>query len=121
MADEETDFIRRVDPSESFSNQSEEKRKKREAPSKKEKQEVKDFFDEIVESVERVHTILLQKKSPYRFCVYRDGDEIFIDIVILDEKNSIQNTIKKNITHAEFHEMIKSIESLDGFLLDYTV
>ncbi len=121
MAEDESVLIRKVDPSESFSNQSEEKRKKRQEPQKKEKQEVKDFFEEIVESVERVHSILQQKNSPYRFCVYKDGGEIFIDIVIHDENKNIKNIIKKNITHDEFQEMIKSIENLDGFLLDYTV
>jgi len=83
--------------------------------------EAKDHFDAIAKSAERAHLLLEEKKSPYRFCVYRDNNEIFIDLVVLDNKGLVKNTIKRNITHREFSEILKNIEKLDGLVLDCIV
>lgn len=78
------------------------------------------YFRELISLAERAHKVLEQKKSPFRFRVYRENDEIFIDIVILDESGSSDRVIKKKITHQEFSDIIKNLETLDGIIVDYT-
>jgi hypothetical protein len=88
---------------------------------KKSEDEVKDHFIELTEAAERIHKLLVEKNSLFRFCVYREQSDIFIDLVILNEKGKIEKTVKKNITHQEFSNIIKHIETLDGFIVDYTI
>lgn len=119
MADDYDYFINRIDRSDDFG----EKRKRK--PQKKRKNkghdEVKDHFDDLTLAAERINKILQTKKSLNRFCIYRNKEDIFIDLVILDKTNKITDTIRKNITHQEFSETIKNIEELDGFIIDFEV
>jgi len=118
MSDDYDYFINKIDRADGFGENGKRKPKK-----KKKKQghedEVKDHFDELTTIAERINKILESKKSMNRFCIYRDNDEIFIDLVILNEDKKITKTIKRNITHQEFSETIKNIEELDGFIVDY--
>lgn len=113
--------IKKVDHTSGFSERDKTKRDKDRKQEKRNEDEAKDHFNELAETAERIHKILADKNCPYRFCVYREQNEIFIDLVILNEKGAIDKTIKKNITHQEFSDIIKHIETLDGFLVDYTV
>jgi len=57
-------------------------------------------------------------KSPYRFCVYQEDDDVFIDVVILGEDGKIKKIEKKNITDDEFSTWLNHIENGYGLLLD---
>lgn len=92
--------------------------KKKKKKDKRPEDEAKDHFTELTRSADQVHEILLKKNSPYRFCIYREKQEIFIDLVILNADGDIDSTIKKNITHQEFSEIIRNIEMLDGLIID---
>ena len=83
--------------------------------------EVKDHFEDLSLTADRINKILQAKISLNRFCIYRNNKDIFIDLVILDENNKITKTIRKNITHQEFTETIKNIEEFDGFIVDFKV
>jgi len=118
MSDDYDYFINKIDRSEGFG----EKRKR--PPPKKRKQstredEAKDHFQDLTKAAEQINKLLEAKKSLNRFRVYREKDEIFIDLVILDENEKIVRTIRKNITHQEFSEIIKNIEQMDGFIVNY--
>jgi hypothetical protein len=83
--------------------------------------ETKDHFNQLAKAAADSNTILVAKKSPYRFCVYREDREIFIDIVILDGSGKIAAIKKKNITHEEFAKWLRHIEEREGLFLDETI
>lgn len=85
----------------------------------KPKEEAKDHFKELSYAVEQIHKILIKSRSPFRFCVYQEGNDIMIDIVKLDEKGEIERTEKKDITHENFVTLVRSIESGEGLLFDF--
>ena len=118
MSDEFDLHIDKIDYTKNFNKQKKQNRKK---PRKKKQltdEEVKDHFDELTKTAEYLHSQLEAKNSPYRFCVYREGSEIFIDIAVLKENGNVLETIRKNITHQEFSDLIDHIEKLDGLLID---
>jgi uncharacterized FlaG/YvyC family protein len=113
--------IRKVNQTASFKDQEKKDRGKKKKKQETQEDEAREHFKELSDAAERIHKILQQKNSPFRFCVFKQGDEVFIDVVILDSAGGISKTIKKNITHQEFSDIIKNIETLDGVLIDYTV
>ncbi len=83
------------------------------------KEEVKDHFKELSYAVEQIHEILIKNKSPFRFCVYQEDEEIMIDIVKLNDKGEVERTERKDITHENFLSLVRSIESGEGLLFDF--
>ena len=81
-------------------------------------EKAKDHFGELSKAVERAHKILEELQSPYRFCIYKKEDEIFIDIVILDENGDAKLLKQENITYEKFYTLLKRIERGEGFMLD---
>ena len=87
----------------------------------KKKEEAKDHFDELTRAAATAHITLVKNRSPYRFCVYKKEEDIFIDIVLLDDRGKIKETIKKNITHVEFQKVLQDIDLKEGLFFDRTV
>jgi len=77
-------------------------------------------FELLAKAAEESHAILLKEKSPYRFCVYREGDDVFIDVVILDKEGKIKDIKKKKITYDEFTTWLAHIHGGQGLLIDET-
>ncbi len=75
-------------------------------------------FAELSEATDRAHAALLKEKSPYRFCVYQDKNETFIDIVLLDMHGKIKEIKKNNITEKDFFHWMHHIERGEGLLID---
>ena len=75
-------------------------------------------FQSLARAVELAHEILEQNNSPFRFCVYQEGGEVFIDLALLGDDGKIKEIKKKNITHEEFSIWIERIENGDGLFLD---
>ncbi|MBN1522630.1 MAG: hypothetical protein JW928_08875 [Candidatus Aureabacteria bacterium] len=99
--------------------QSEEQRQKGgQKQLQKEKEEAKDHFEELSRAAETAHLTLMENNSPYRFCVYRENENIFIDIVLLNKQGKIDKVIKKNITHEEFHKILQDISLKEGLFFD---
>jgi hypothetical protein len=85
------------------------------------KDEAKDHFGQLARDAETANKVLVRKKSPYRFFVYREKDEVFIDVVVLDRNGRAQYVRKKNITHEEFQKMLQDIEDKEGLVIDESV
>ena len=83
-------------------------------------QQARYHFEQLAEAAEESHNILVKEKSPYRFCVYRKEDEVFIDVVILDENGKIKEIKKSNITEDEFTTWLTHIHGGRGLLIDET-
>ena len=97
---------------------SKERKKRRE---KRPNDEAGRHFNSLVQAAERAHTFLSQVSSPYRFYVYREEGDVFIDLVVLDENHTTKQIIKKNITHQEFTIWLERIENGDGLFFDEKV
>ena len=86
----------------------------------KKRDEAGNHFQQLSKAAELAHDVLVRNNSPYRFRVYQEGEEIFIDIVIVDDDGKINETKKKNITHEEFSMWLNHIEQGNGFFFDIT-
>jgi hypothetical protein len=80
----------------------------------------KDYMPTIGKAVEASNEKLVRLNLPYRFCVYSEGDEVFIDIVILDKTGKIVSEKKKNISHQEFARLIEDVSQIEGLFVDST-
>lgn len=97
-------------------HQNSDKRQKRRSPSNRE--EAKDHFEELAKAAEASNAILVRTHSPYRFCVYRKGGEIFIDLATLNKEGKIGALRMANITHEDFTKWLRHIEEREGLFLD---
>jgi uncharacterized FlaG/YvyC family protein len=86
----------------------------------KEKQndEAGDHFESLKETADLVNRDLEQKNSPYRFYIYQEHEEIYINLVRLDGEGSVVEVKKKNITHQEFTDLIRQIQDGEGLFFD---
>ncbi len=84
-------------------------------------QEAKKHFQELSAIVDETHKELEDKNSPFRVCVYEEDDEIFIDIVTIDENGNTSQVYKHDISHAELDDIIQHIKSGRGLILDADV
>ncbi len=86
----------------------------------KHKDEAGDHFQQLSNAAKLANDALERDKSPYRFRVYQEGEEVFIDIVIVDDDLTIKETKKTNITHEEFTTWLNHIEQGNGLFFDIT-
>ena len=86
----------------------------------KQKNEAGDHFQQLSNAAKLANDTLERDKSPYRFRVYQEGEEVFIDIVIVDDDLTIKETKKTNITHEEFTTWLNHIEQGNGLFFDIT-
>jgi hypothetical protein len=93
-------------------------RRRREERENKQRDEARDHFEELSRIAEMANIDLEKGGSPFRFNVYREGEEVFVDLVILDQDGGIKEIRERNITHQEFSDWISRIERGEGFLID---
>lgn len=94
--------------------------KKKEKEEHKHKDEAGNHFQQLSNAAKLANDVLEKDKSPYRFRVYQEGEEVFIDIVIVDDDLTIKETKKTNITHEEFTTWLNHIEQGNGLFFDIT-
>jgi hypothetical protein len=94
--------------------------KKEEQEEHKHKDEAGNHFQQLSNAAKLANDVLEKDKSPYRFRVYQEGEEVFIDIVIVDDDLTIKETKKTNITHEEFTTWLNHIEQGNGLFFDIT-
>nr|NJM03938.1 hypothetical protein [Desulfobacula sp.] len=78
-------------------------------------------FSVLSRLVEDTHLSLVAKESPFRLCVYREKEEILVDIVTLDKTRKINRLYNRTITHNDMETLGRQIHSGMGLILDYTV
>ncbi len=81
-------------------------------------QEAKKNFNELTKIVEEVHKELLDKDSPFRLCIYQEGDDVFIDIVAMDNQGKTSRIFKHDISHAELEDLVQHLKTGRGIMLD---
>jgi len=66
----------------------------------------------------QVNEDLASRNSPHRFYVFEEGGEVFINLVLLDAAGSVVRIIRKDITHAEFSDLVRQLERGEGLFLE---
>ncbi len=81
-------------------------------------QEAKKHLGELTKIVDEVHKELLVKESPFRLCVYQEGEDVFIDIVTMDDTGKISQIFKHDISHTELDDLVQHLKTGRGLMLD---
>jgi hypothetical protein len=96
--------------------------KRREESGRGKKEEAGDeagkHFDSLKDAADQANGELEKKNSPYRFYIYQEEDDTFINLVRLDSDGNVVEVKKKNITHQEFADLIKHIQEGEGLFFD---
>jgi len=121
MNDEDSLYIRKIDSSEAIHGLGRHgdggnKQKHEERPPLK--KEVRDYIPTISKAVESSNEILAKKGLPYRFAVSLENDEVFIDMVVLDQQGRTIETKRRNISHQDFDRLIEDVSSIEGLFFD---
>jgi len=85
---------------------------------RKKEAQAKEQFKRLARAAEEKHEILIKDGSPYRFCVYREGEAVFIDVVLLDENGAIKEVRTKEITHDAYLKWLLYMEAGQGLFID---
>jgi hypothetical protein len=80
---------------------------------------VRDYFHPLSKAVEATNLRLIERKIPYRFNVYKQWGEVYIELFILDENGGIKEKQRKNISHDDFNRIIDNVVSVEGLFFDY--
>ncbi|MCP4022309.1 MAG: hypothetical protein GY729_10740 [Desulfobacteraceae bacterium] len=79
---------------------------------------VKKHFKNLTAMVDEAHKELEENHSPFRLCVYQEGEDIYIDVVTIDESGKTDQVFKHNITNEELQTLMQQIKSGRGLILD---
>lgn len=85
---------------------------------KKHFKKAKKHFGELSQIVEETHKELENSNSPFRLCIYQEGDEVYIDVVTVDDSGKFGHILKHDISHAQLDSLIHHIKSGTGLILN---
>lgn len=80
--------------------------------------EAKDYLHTIAKAAEVSNAKLAAAHVPYRFCIYEENNEIFINVVCLDKNGTVVKTQKTNISHKDFERLIEDVSLIEGLFVD---
>jgi hypothetical protein len=75
----------------------------------------------LTKIAEELHKELEAMDSPYRLCIYQEGEDIFIDVVTMDAAGNPVQVFRNDITNDELEELIRQIKSGRGLIFDIDV
>ena len=68
---------------------------------KKHSRKAKKHVAELSTLVDETHKELEKSNSPFRLCIYEEGEDLFIDIVAIDESGQPHQVFKSDISEPE--------------------
>lgn len=82
-------------------------------------QQVKKHFDTLSKIVHETHKELEEKNSPFRICIYQEGEDIYIDIIAIDDSGKTSQVFTHgNISHADLENLVQQLKTGRGLILD---
>ena len=84
----------------------------------RESKDSKEYMHTISKAAEASNEKLARLRLPYRFCVYIQDDELFIDIVVLDKNGAIIAEKKKSLSQQDFERLIEDVSQIEGLFVD---
>ena len=82
---------------------------------------VKRNVQALTKMAEEVHEELEAMESPFRLCIYQEGDDVFIDVVTMDAAGNPVQVFRHDITNDELEDLIHQIKSGRGLMFDIDV
>jgi len=79
---------------------------------------VKRNIQALTKIAEEAHEELQAMNSPFRLCVYQEGDEVFIDVVAMDASGKIVQVYRNDITNDELEDLIHQIKTGRGLMFN---
>jgi len=81
-------------------------------------EEAGEHYESLAKAADRAHQILEKNNSPYRFCIFKKDEKVFIDLILLGPDGKVKEEIQKDITHEEFSNWVQHIMNQEGLLFD---
>jgi hypothetical protein len=78
-------------------------------------------FYALSQLVDDNHLNLLAKKSPLRLCVYKKEDDVFMDVISINNTKKNNKYYNRTITHEGVDKLIRQIHNSSGLVVDYSV
>jgi hypothetical protein len=78
------------------------------------------YFHALSKAVETSNEVCSKKCLPYRFRVYLNNNNVFIDLLVLDGNGNILEEKRRNVTEADFGRLIDDITNIAGLFFDGT-
>jgi len=103
-----------VHPDRPDQNRSGKKKHKRRRPFR----EAKKHLEELTKVVKETHKELETSHSPFRLCIYQEGEDIYIDVVTIDETGKTSQVFRHDVSHTEIENLVQQIKSGTGLLLN---
>lgn len=91
---------------------------RREQEHNRRRREPKDYVRTMTKATERSNEVLEKKKLPFRFCIYEQDGDVYIDLVRLSPDGKVVETTRKNITHQDFDRWIQDVSDIEGLFID---
>lgn len=79
---------------------------------------VKRNVQALTKMAEEVHEELEAMDSPFRLCIYQEGEDVFIDVVTMDANGNPVQVFRQDITNDELEDLIHQIKSGRGLMFD---
>ncbi|MCP3940289.1 MAG: hypothetical protein GY710_02245 [Desulfobacteraceae bacterium] len=77
---------------------------------------VKRNIQALTKIADEAHEELQAMNSPFRLCVYQEGDEVFIDVVAMDKSGNTIQVFRHDITNDEFEDLIHQLKTGRGLM-----
>lgn len=75
-------------------------------------------LDNLRRTAATVNRDLSDRNSPYRFYVFSEDGEVFVNLVLLNPDGSVAQVKRTAKTHAEFSDLVRQLERGEGLLLE---
>ncbi len=82
---------------------------------------VKRNIQALTKVAEEAHKELQAMNSPFRLCVYQEGDDVFIDVVAIDTSGKVTQIFHQDITNDELEDLIHQIKTGRGLMFNIDV
>ncbi len=78
-------------------------------------------FNKLSGMVEDTHQTLLKEDAPFRFCIYKDKEDVFMDVVAINKAENVKRVYSRSITYDRVPDLVRRIHSQMGLILDYSL
>ncbi len=78
----------------------------------------KDFLQTIQKATEESNRKLSRQGTPVRFCIYMEKGRLMLDMAYLDDSGAITRVTTRDVTDADFDQLIEDISNIEGLQFD---
>lgn len=79
---------------------------------------VKRNIQALTKIADEAHEELQAMDSPFRLCVYQEGEEVFIDVMAMDASGNPVQVFRHDITNDELEDLIHQIKTGRGLMFN---